>query len=196
MAGDMRGLIEHLDIAPAHVIGFSLGSAVAQELAIRHPELVRSLVLISTWPTSDAWFQAEWLNWQAVGRAHADDYEGFIRALFPWLWSARTYEAPGMIDGIVAVVAARDNIQTRDAFLRHCRADAAHDAAERLPQVKAPTLVIAGEEDICTPPRYARAVADLIPGAQLLTIPEAAHMVFVEGVDVVNEAIVEFLKQI
>jgi 3-oxoadipate enol-lactonase len=194
MAEDTRAVIERLGLGSAHVIGFSLGSAVAQELAIRHPELVRSLVLIATWPASDPWFQGEWLSWQTLRRAHWDEYERFVRTLSPWLWSARTYSTPGMIDGIVAMAAARDSIQRPDGFTRQCEANAAHDATDRLGRIGAPTLVISGEEDICTPPRYARKVAELIPGARLFKIPGAAHMVFVEQADLVNGVIVDFLK--
>src|ERR687889_2390828 len=61
MADDAAGVLRALDIPSAHVAGFSGGSIVAQELALRHPELVRSLVLQSTWPAPDAYLRA-WMT--------------------------------------------------------------------------------------------------------------------------------------
>src|SRR5215831_630798 len=65
MADDAAELVRALEIAPAHVAGFSGGAAIAQELALRHPELVKSLVLISTWSRPDPFMLAvaSFLRW-------------------------------------------------------------------------------------------------------------------------------------
>src|SRR5438045_4232079 len=81
LARDAAGVIEALGLAPCHVVGFSLGGATAQELAIARPELVRSLVLLSTWAKSDGFFIAEMNNWQAIRRAHWDDEVLFLLSL-------------------------------------------------------------------------------------------------------------------
>src|SRR5207244_10694599 len=85
LAGDAAGVIEALGLAPCNVVGFSLGGATGQELAIARPDLVRSLVLLSTWARSDGFFIAEMTNWQAVRRAHWDDDVPFLLALEAWL---------------------------------------------------------------------------------------------------------------
>jgi pimeloyl-ACP methyl ester carboxylesterase len=58
MADDAAGVLRALDVPSAHVAGFSGGSIIAQELALRHPELVRSLVLQSTWPAPDPYLRS------------------------------------------------------------------------------------------------------------------------------------------
>jgi pimeloyl-ACP methyl ester carboxylesterase len=193
MAEDAAGLIEALELVPPHVIGYSLGGAAAQELALARPDLVRSLVLLSCWPGSDDWMKAQFRSWIALRERYWDDEEAFLDTLLVWVFSPKTYDTPGLIDGYKTMAAAREPAQRQDGFVRQCLADIAHDATDRLPLLRVPTLVIVGEEDICTPPRYARRLVELIPGARLVTIRDGAHGALWERPDVVNEAIVGFL---
>lgn len=195
MAADVAGVGDHLATGPAHVVGYSLGGAIAQELALARPDLVRSLTLLSTWATSDEWFKAQMRGWQSIRRAHRDDEEAFLRALWPWIWSAKTFATPGLVDGFTAFALAEEPRQPPEGFIRQADADIAHDAAARLGQVSAPTLVIVGEEDICTPPRYSRELCRLIAQAELVTIPEAGHGAVFERPDLVNAAIAGFLAK-
>lgn len=200
MAGDIAGLMEWLDLGPSHIIGYSLGGAVAQELALARPDLVRSLVLLSTWPATDGWMAAQFRSWQVLCRYFSTDdgtkwldEEGFVRALLPWIFAPVTYDTPGLMDGFVTFALAEEHGQRPEGFLRQCDADIAHDAVGRLPGVGVPALVVVGEQDICTPPRFARALCELIPDAQLVTIPDAAHGALFERPDTVNAAIGRFL---
>ena len=192
LAADAAAVMDALDVRRAHVVGYSLGGATAQELALARPELIRSLVLLSTWAKTDGWFEAQMRNWQAIRRHHAGDEEGFLRALGPWLWSPATY-AGGRVDAFHRFMAAEEPGQRPDGWIRQCDADIAHDAAARLGDVTAPTLVIVGEDDICTPPRYARELCALLPNAELVTIPGAGHGALVEKAADVNVAIADFL---
>jgi pimeloyl-ACP methyl ester carboxylesterase len=192
MASDAAGLIDELGLGASHVIGYSLGGAAAQELALARPDLVRSLVLLSTWARSDDWFKAEMRSWIALRERHWNDEEAFLDALLVWVFSPATYATPGLIDGYKTMAAAREPTQRQDGFVRQCLADIAHDAEGRLPSLDVPTLVIVGEDDICTTPRYARRLAELIPKARLVTIPGVAHGALWERPDVVNDAILGF----
>jgi pimeloyl-ACP methyl ester carboxylesterase len=195
LGADIAGLMDALGVGAAHVVGYSLGGAAAQELAIARLDLVRSLVLVSTWAASDEWFKAQMRCWQALRCAHWDDDEAFWRAWFPWVLSPRTYGTPGMVEGLIAFATAQEPRQRADGFLRQCEADIVHDASEGLPGVDAPAIVIVGEEDICTPPRYAGELCDLLPQAELVVIPELAHAALLEGPAPVNAAISEFLAK-
>lgn len=193
MAADAAGLIEELGLGAVHVIGYSLGGAAAQELALARPDLVRSLVLLSTWARTDPWFEAQMRSWIMIRERHWDDEEAFLDGILVWVFSPKTYATPGLIDGYKTMAAAREPTQRQDGFVRQVLADIAHDAEDRLPSLRVPTLVIVGEDDICTPPRYARRLVELIGGAGLVTIPEAAHGALWERPDVVNDAIESFL---
>jgi pimeloyl-ACP methyl ester carboxylesterase len=192
LAADAAGVIEALGLAPCHVVGFSLGGAAAQELAIARPELVRSVVLLSTWARSDGFFIAEMRNWQAIRRAHWDDEVSFLLALESWLFSPATFADDELRASIYAMWLAETH-QEPGGWIRQTEADIAHDALDRLGAVRAPALVIVGEDDICTPPRYADELHAALPGSRLVRIPNAGHCVVFEQPDVVARAIREFL---
>lgn len=196
LASDAAAVMDDLGAGPAHIVGFSLGGAVAQELAIARPDLVRSLVLLSTWASTDGWFAAQMRNWQSIRRLHWDDERAFLDALGPWLWAPATYAVPGMVDAFHTLLEAEDPPQRPDGWIRQCDADLAHDAASRLDGVAVPVLVIVGEDDICTPPRYARELCRLLPSAELITIPDAAHGVAGEKPHELNTAIARFLQKL
>ena len=196
LASDAAAVMDALGTGPAHVVGFSLGGAAAQELAIARPDLVRSLVLLSTWASTDAWFAAQMRNWQSIRRMHWDDERAFLDALGPWLWSPATYAVPGLVDGFNTLLEAEDPPQRPEGWIRQCDADIAHDAASRLGGVTVPVLVIVGEDDICTPPRYSRELCGLLPSAELITIPDGGHGAYGEKPHVLSAAIAGFLQKL
>jgi pimeloyl-ACP methyl ester carboxylesterase len=195
LASDVAAVMDELALGAAHVVGYSLGGATAQELAIARPELVRSLVLLSTWARSDDWFKAEMRNWQAIRRGYWDDEAAFLDALGPWLWSPATYATGGRVEGFHAEMMAVEPQQRPEGWIRQCDADIAHDAADRLGAVTVPSLVIVGEDDVCTPPRFSRELADLLPNAELLTIPDAGHGAYVEQPTAFNGSVEAFLAK-
>jgi 3-oxoadipate enol-lactonase len=195
LASDAAAVIDALGTGPAHVVGYSLGGAAAQELAIARPDLVRSLVLMSTWARSDGWFKGQMRNWQSIRRDHRDDEAGFLEALGPWLWAPATYATPGFVESVNAFMLAEDPQQRPDGWIRQCDADIAHDAAGRLGAVTVSALVLVGGDDICTPPRFARELCELLPDAELAIIDDAGHGALAEKRAEVNAAIAAFLAK-
>jgi len=191
LAADAAAVIEALELGPCHVIGYSLGGATTQELAIAHPELVRSMVLLSTWARSDAWFVTQMRNWQTIRRAHDRDEHAFLRALAPWLFSPATFardpEPWRMYDEVV------ETPQQIEGWMRQCEADIAHDARDRLRGLETPTLVLVGGDDICTPPRFSVELVEVLARARLVTVPAAGHAALFEQPDAVARAIEDFL---
>lgn len=86
--------------------------------------------------------------------------------------------------------------QPSEAFQRQTDVYAAHDTGDRLRKITAPTLVVAGGLDIVTPPRYGRAVADRIPNARFVVLPEEAHQPFQERPDEFNALAREFWTEV
>lgn len=189
LAVDAAGVLDELGLSSVHVIGYSLGGAVAMELALARPDLVGSLVLLSTWPASDPWFVAQMRNWQSIRRAHWDDERRFLEALWVFMWSAASFQDYGFVEA--STLAAMRDPQRPEGWIRQTDADIAHDTGERLRAIRVPTLVIVGEEDICTPPRFARDLAALIEGARLVTLPDSGHGALFE----VPEKIVPVVKK-
>jgi 3-oxoadipate enol-lactonase len=83
MADDAAQVLRALEVPSAHIAGFSMGSAIAQELALRHPELVRSLVLMSTYARPDALFRSHLNFWRWLPEA-APSERAFFEAFFTW----------------------------------------------------------------------------------------------------------------
>ena len=193
LARDAAGVIEQLELAPCHIVGFSLGGATAQELAIERPELVRSLVLLSTWAKSDGYFIAQMNNWQAIRRAHWDDEIGFLLSLEAWILSPSTFANEELRRSIYAIW-NDDSLQQPEGWIRQTEADIAHDALGRLGRIRAGTTIIVGQDDICTPPRYAKELHHFIPGADIVFISGAGHCAVFERPDAVSLAIRQHLR--
>ena len=194
MADDAAEVLRALGIDRAHVCGFSGGSCTAQELALRHPELVRSLVLVSTWARSDAFFRAMTSAWTWLPAAAPSD-RAMLEAFFTWIYTPRAHES-GMVDAIIDEALAFPHPQSPEAFIRQLGAWIPHDTYDRLPEISVPTLVVAGDQDIITSPRYGRIVADRIPGAKLVVLEGEAHQPFQESPEDFNRLVADFWSRI
>src|SRR5437867_9198537 len=194
MADDALGLLEALGVDSAHVIGVSMGGMIAQELTLARPERVRSLHLACTFARPDAYMLALNAAWRemrlGLGR------ESTLRTLGLWLFSPTTYaERPDFIEALLQNSLANPYPQSLAGFLRQSAAVAAHDALERLPAIRCPTLVSVAEDDILVPSRFAREIAARIPGAALRVVPDAGHCYFLERADAFNELCLDFLAR-
>ena len=178
----------------AHVVGHSLGGLIAQELTLRYPGLVRSLVLASTHSGADPWRKAVLESWIAarklVGPAE------FTRITLPWLVAPEFYRHEPQIQGLIRYAESNEPRQDADAFERQARAALAHDARDRLGQITVPTLVLVGEMDIVNPPRVARELADGLPRGRLVILPNVGHLPHVEDNRSFREAIAAFLAEV
>jgi pimeloyl-ACP methyl ester carboxylesterase len=194
MADDAAAVLGALDVASAHVAGFSMGSAIAQELALRHPELVRSLVLTSTYARPDALFHSQLRFWRWLAEA-APSERAFFEAFFTWVYTPRAHE-DGTVDQIIAEAMAFPHKQPAEAFQAQVDAIISHDTADRLGQIAAPSLVLAGEFDTILPPRMSRSVAEAIPCARFEVMPEEAHQPFQEVPDEFNARVDTFWREV
>ncbi|HEY2991680.1 MAG TPA: alpha/beta hydrolase [Methylomirabilota bacterium] len=177
--------LRRLHSGPAFVVGHSLGGAVAQVLAERHPEVVKGLVLISTC--------AKMPRVDGTTRVLAAMPWPFRRAALQWM-ARRTLLAPSALSDAVRLTL--DEIRECPASTIQCdlaigRAIDLEDVARRL---RVPTLILCGGRDELTPPPLSQQLATLIAGSRLEIVPSAGHMLPLEAPGTVNRAIVDFVR--
>jgi pimeloyl-ACP methyl ester carboxylesterase len=194
MADDAAALLRALGVPSAHVAGYSMGSAIAQELALRHPELVRSLVLISTYARPDALWRAQLNFWHWLVEV-APSERAFFEAFFTWVYTPRAH-ADGTVGQLVEEALAFPHKQSVEAFQAQVDVCLAHDTVDRLPEIAAPTLVLSGELDIILPPRFGRSVAAGIPNARFEVMPGEAHQPFQEVPEEFNARVEAFWGEV
>ena len=190
MAEDAAALCDAIGIRPAHVMGFSMGGAITQELAIARPDLTRSLVIVGSWAYSDRLFRT-FIESSAYFAGIADDDRTFLMYFLASTYSKAVFE-DGRVDAFCETMLSNPYPQSTEAFQRTARAILHHDTRDRLGAIAVPALVLYGEEDVICPPRHSREIAGLIPGAQLVGIPEQAHQPFQENPTPFNETVQEF----
>jgi pimeloyl-ACP methyl ester carboxylesterase len=192
-AGVGAALLRSLGIERAHVVGASMGGLIAQQIAVRHPDLVRSLVLHCSWWRADRYTQALVRSWQALARA-AGMLE-LSRQIWLWVFTPRFYEErPDDLAGLERQLADDSHAQTVDAFCDQAEACIGHEAMEEIAGISAPTLITVGDTDILTPPAHSRALHERIPGSTLHVWPEMGHAPFWEIPDEFNRLNSEFLE--
>jgi pimeloyl-ACP methyl ester carboxylesterase len=195
MAEDANALLDALGIDKAHIFGWSLGTAVAQELAIAHPDKVASLLLWGTWDKVDR-FQGAVLTNLTLSWSNGDMDKAFAAlgiAFSPELVNSDQFE-PMFEASAAAFPSTPDHIQTT---AEQWAADLAHDTTGRLGSITAPTLVVAGEQDLLTPVNRCQAVADAIPGAmiEIFTGPGSSHALGVERAEEFVPLVLKHLAQ-
>jgi pimeloyl-ACP methyl ester carboxylesterase len=172
-------LLDALDLRSATLVGHSMGGAISQYLALEHPQRVDRLVLAGS--------GARLRVLPNLLEGLLQDFPATVEMMLGWAYAKDT--APDLVqlgreewlENVPQVVYG--DFSACDEF----------DVMNRLGEIRCPTLVLCGEDDQLTPPKYAHYLRDGIPGATLTVIPRAGHMVMVEQPELVNSAIEEFL---
>ncbi len=193
MAGDALAVLEAAGVEAAHVYGVSMGGMIAQELALRHPERVRRLVLAATTPGGDHAIAAGPETLAFFSRRGEMPAEEAVWASVPYNYAARTRAEAG--DRIAQDIAQRLRYPIEpEPYMAQLHAALGHDAHDRLGAIAAPTLVVHGTEDRMVDPRNAAILAERIPGATLQTWERAGHLYFTDE-PAADAAIARFLGE-
>jgi 3-oxoadipate enol-lactonase len=179
MAADAAGLLEALELDSAHVLGISMGGMIAQELALAHPERVRTLTLGCTYCGGPGSVRAAEEVWaRVIGAGRSGDRELVLRTM--WEINVSAEFAADETERQAFVERALGRRVAVEVIEQQARAAAAHDTSSRLGEIELPTLVIHGTEDQMIPVSNGHMIAQLIPGAPLEILDGVGHMFFLE----------------
>lgn len=189
-ADDLKNLIDRLAINKVHIVGISNGGMIAQHFAIKHPERVGGLVLVDTSSYIDTLLGLiinTWIKATEIGGSEFR-YDMSLPALFAESYIKKNSEA--------IQVMRENNIKNNppEPIIGLAKGCLKHDINERLSEIKAPTLIIVGEEDILIPIKYSKILNDKIRGSKLIIIKDCGHVPSIEKPEEFNRIVLDFLK--
>jgi len=191
---DWASFIREMDCGPCHFVGFSMGGFVGQRLAIRHSQLLKSLILVDTSSEPEPpqnmpryrlmTFVARWFGLKLL-----------VGQVMPIMFGQAFLKDPNRKD----LKRRWENELTSNHRIGVTRAVKGvlnrQGITGQIAQIKMPTLILIGEEDVATAPAKSEKMHQLIDGSQLVKIPRAGHMSPVEEPELVNNALTQFLNQ-
>jgi|SRR5215207_3354932 len=193
MAQDTLALADAVELDSFHLLGYSMGGAIAQELALTAPERVPTLTLAFTFASSGKWGAKSSELWG--GRRQRTSREEHIDELMLLTLSEAFFENDEAVKYMRTMMLNEPNPQPPDAFARQLEASRRHDARERLASLEIPVHVIGGEYDILVPVWKQRELAELIPDAKLTVIPRSPHGANLERAHEFNALVLDFVAE-
>ena len=173
------GFVRSLGLPPVVIMGHSMGGAIAQDFALRHKDLLAGLALVGT--------GARLRVAGSILNGLREDYPATARMIGEWAHAS--YPSEKMLKLYVQRLLEVPAEVTYDDFVACNRFDLMEDVS----RIDVPTLVVCGQEDRLTPPKYCSYLAANIPGAELVLVPAAGHMVMLEQPEEVTAAVERFL---
>ncbi|HEX8854809.1 MAG TPA: alpha/beta hydrolase [Thermoleophilaceae bacterium] len=191
MAADAIRLADELGLDSFHLVGASLGGAIAQEMALSSPERIRTLTLAITWAGAGNWGRKFHRLWSA--QVERTPWEEHIDNLMLLVFSEEFFDDQERVTFMRQTMLGNPFPQSKESFTRQVGAAGRHETRERLPHLKMPVHVIGAEHDRLVPVWKSEEIAALIPGAKLTVIEGAAHSVNIERADEFNAAVRDFI---
>jgi len=188
LASDVVGLWDALGIDKSHFVGLSIGGMTGQALALGWPERIRSLVLADT----RADFTGEFAQFmpRLIQRVKAEGLAPLIRDMPPrWFTPEVASTRPDLVERVRAMVATN----TVEGYIHCAGAITRLDFMDRLSEIKLPTLLICGAQDVGTPTSGMREMQKRIAGSHYVEIDPAGHLSNIESPEAFDRALAEFL---
>jgi aminoacrylate hydrolase len=192
MTSDLIKLMDKLGIENAHIVGHSTGGAMAQVMAIDHPERLKSAVIYASWTKSDAFMRRV----MEIRRTLLEDSgpAAYVKAtpvfLYPDWWINENERVlsdrePKGIETFPTVQIAVSRIEAVLAF----------DRVADLDRITVPTLIVCAKDDFLTPPYFSEALKKAIPGSELRMLEKGGHACSEAARDEFNRVVLDFLSR-
>jgi len=194
MADDTVGLMDHLGIEKANIMGVSMGGMIAQEVAINYPERVMKLVLASTYSCQDNGPNGATEEMASAGKL---SYERAIATLANLTFNKPLIRFLINLQIRIGSIFAGGSAKAlgRAGVMSQTEACVKHNAIERLPSIQSPTLVITGTNDRVIKSTSSDMLSQRIPSAKLVKIENGSHACCMEMKDIFNREVLNFLTE-
>lgn len=203
MVEDTKGLMDALNVDQAHVLGASTGADIAEVMAVKYPDKINKLVLccadagnatLFPMPSETMALGMKWIQEKnKAGKDRKTEYE-LAKLFLPILFTQSFIDNnPDKIETIVNILLIAP--MGGKELMKQMSASLKFDIIDSLPQIKKPTLIMHGKEDLMVPYKNAEYLAEHIPGAELVSYDKGGHLFpYQEPEDVINK-VIEFLKK-
>ncbi|MBP2707743.1 alpha/beta fold hydrolase [Microbispora sp. RL4-1S] len=190
LADDAKALVDHLGLTGVHLAGVSMGGMIAQEYALAYPGDLKSLTLACTYAAPGPFCSRMFSLWADMARDMG--VPTVMRDVLLWAFTVpffeeRPEEAAAYDEAMAGLT------MPVDAYLAQLNVIQTHDTTERLAQITAPTLVLAGEEDILIPVRLSRRLHEGVPQSRWATVP-GGHACLWETPEPFNTTFIDFVR--
>jgi len=192
MADDAVAVLDHYRVRDAHIVGASMGGAIAQIIAVKYPERVRSLTLACTACRNLQWRTELLRHWADTATARGMRQWG--DESMRWLVGPRSFRRLAPAIGWLGPWAT---FRPSQGFSQQVAAilDTDDSMVAELSNIAVPALVVVGNQDILTPRADSEEIAERIPQAELVVISGAAHGLMVEHASTFNQIVIDFIER-
>ena len=192
MAADCLAVLDAAGAQSAHVVGISMGGLISQEIAVTAPERVRSLCLVATHPgLAHGVINPEALALVTSGRTDMTPQEAAEMSI-PFNYAPATPRERIEEDWAVRLPLAC----SLAGYTAQVQGSLPWTRYDDLPALSTPTMVLHGELDALVPPENGRILAERIPGAELVTVPDANHVLMTDQPELVAKALLDWLDRL
>lgn len=191
-ADDLKNLLDVLGVDKVHLIGLSNGGMIAQHFALKYPDKLISLILVDTCCYVDKLLQLmidTWIKATEIG-GNEFRYDMSLPVIFSETFIRNNEENLSHMkeNNLIA--------NSPEAIINLVKATADHDLSHRIQEIKCPTLIIAGSEDILIPPKHSSILHEKIEGSEYITIENCGHVPSIEKPAEFNEIVLNFLTKV
>lgn len=192
-AKDLKVLLDHLGLEKIHIVGVSYGAEVGMYFALLFPERLKTLTLGTAVSESEPLLQAMIESW--ILAAQSQDGYLFFKVMAPLVYSNQFYRTQKRwLDHRAEIFQKVATKEWYDAFIGLCRNFLTLNVTAHLHEIQAPTLIVAGGDDLLKPVYYSEIIHAQIPHSELVVIEDAGHGLFLEKPNEFNEIISDFIQ--
>ena len=194
MAGDVLEMLDDLQIPQVALLGHSMGGAIAQHLALNHPERVSRLILACTGACFGGRALAIVEGWSGCLALGANSQQ-LGHCLFPWLYTKEFLDQPGSLDGCIQALENHPYPLEHEPIAAQVEALRGHDLRAQLSSLRVPTLVLGADQDLLATPEDCLELHRLIAGSHRKSLKNSGHSCMLHNPEAFNQAVLEFLSE-